>query len=209
MKRSEACTCLHCKADFTPDPRNAGRQNYCPASDCKAASKRASQAKWLAGPENQDYHRGAEAVARVKAWRQANPGYSRRRSTPKSPFPDVLPDQMTAVAQHSEPAERPDPTPPPAISAPQQIEISPLPEPLQDLIPAPAWTPIQISCNAPAPAEISAQTALQDIWTSQPLVLIGLIAHIWDSPLQDVIAPAIARLYQLGLDIQGGQHDHR
>jgi hypothetical protein len=164
--------------------------------------------KWLAAPENQDYHSGPEAVARVKDWRLANPGYSRRRTTPKSPLPDALPAQMPAIAQHSEPAERPDPAPPP-ISAPQQIEITPLQAPLPARMAAPAEAPVQISCNAAAPAEISAQTPLQDIWTSQPLVLIGLIAHIWDSPLQDVIAPAMARLYQLGLDIQGGQHEHR
>jgi hypothetical protein len=209
MKRSGTCTCLHCGAAFTPDPRNARRQKYCPAPDCKAASKYASQAKWLAAPANQDYHRSAEAVARVKAWRQANPGYSRRRSTPKSPLPDVLPDQMPAIAQHSEPAERPDPAPPLAIPTPQQIETAPLQEPLQERIPTPVEVPVQISCNASVPAEISAQTPLQDIWTAQPYVLIGLIAHLWDSPLQDVIAPAVVRLYQLGFDIRGGQHDHR
>jgi hypothetical protein len=115
----------------------------------------------------------------VQAWRLTHPGYS------KAPLQD---------------------TPPPAISAPQQIEVTSLQEPLQERMAAPAGTAIQISCNAPAPAEISAEAPLQDIWTSQPLVLIGLIAHIWDSPLQDVIAPAMARLYQLGLDIQGGQH---
>jgi hypothetical protein len=201
MKRAGACTCLHCGAAFTPDPRNAGRQKYCPASSCKAASKRASQAKWLAAPENQDYHSGPEAVARVKAWRLAHPGYS------KAPLPD--PDQLSEIAQHSESAARPNPAPPPVISAPQQIESTLLQEPLQDLIPTPAGAPIQVSCNAPAHAEISAEAPLQDILTSQPLVLIGLIAHIWDSPLQDVIAPAMARLYQLGLDIQGGQHEHR
>jgi len=201
MKRAGACTCLHCGAAFTPDPRNAGRQKYCPASGCKAASKRASQAKWLAAPENQDYHRGPEAVARVKAWRLAHPGYS------KAPLPD--PDQMSETTRHAEPAARPNPAPPAVISAPQQIETAPLPEPLQERMAAPAGAPVQVSCNAAAPAEISAKAPLQDIWASQPLVLIGLIAHIWDSPLQDVIAPAMARLYQLGLDIQGGQHEHR
>jgi hypothetical protein len=201
MKRAGACTCLHCGAAFTPDPRNAGRQKYCPARDCKAASKRASQAKWLAAPENQAYHSGPEAVARVKAWRLDHPGYS------KAPLPD--PDQISEIAQHSEPAARPNPAPPPVISAPQRIESALLQEPLQVLMPAPARAPVQVSCNAAAPAEISAKAPLQDIWTSQPLVLIGLIAHIWDSPLQDVIAPAMARLYQLGLDIQGGQHDPR
>ncbi len=203
MKRAGACTCLHCGAAFTPDRRNAGRQKYCAASGCKATSKRASQAKWLAAPENQDYHSGPEAVARVKAWRLAHPGYS------KAPLQDVLPCQMPEATRHAEPAARPNPDLPPPISAPQQIETVPLQEPIQERMAAPTGTPLQISCNAPAPTGISAEAPLQDILTSQPLVLIGLIAHIWDSPLQDVIAPAMARLYQLGLDIQGGQHDHR
>jgi len=209
MKRSETCLCLNCKATFTPDPRNAGRQKYCPASECKAASKRASQAKWLAAPANQDYHRGAEAVARVKAWRQAHPEYSRRRAASKPPLQDILPDPISAIAQHSEPAQMPDSVPPSTIPAPQQIEITSLKAPLQAHMATPAETAIQISCNTPAPAEISAGVALQDIWTSQPLVMIGLIAHLWGSPLQDVIAPTVARLYQLGFDIQGGHHDHR
>jgi hypothetical protein len=33
-------------------------QCYCLASTCRAASKAASQARWLAKPENQDYFRG-------------------------------------------------------------------------------------------------------------------------------------------------------
>jgi len=209
MKRAETCLCLNCKAAFTPDPRNAGRQKYCPASECKAVSKRTSQAKWLAAPANQDYHRGAEAVARVKAWRQAHPGYSRRRMAPKPPLQVVLPDPMSAIAQHSESAERPHFIPPPALPAPQQIEIVPLKAPLQEHMAAPAATSIKRSCNAPAPPEILAGAALQDLWIAQPIVLIGLIAHLWGSPLQDVIAPTVARLYQLGFDIQGGHHDHR
>ena len=179
MKRAGTSTCLHCGAAFTPDPRNAGRQKYCAAAACKAVSKRASQAKWQAAPANQDYHRGPEAVARVQAWRLAHPSYSRR------------PGKQVAA--------------PAPLSETFASDVAPLLDASASLMPAPA----QISCNAPAPAEISAGTALQDIWTSQPLVLIGLIAHIWDSPLQDVIAPAMARLYQLGLDIQGGQHEHR
>lgn len=179
MKRAGTCTCRHCGAAFTPDPRNAGRQKYCAAAACKVASKRASQAKWQAAPANQDYHRGPEAIARVQAWRLAHPGYSRR------------PGKQVAA-----------PAPLPETNA---ADVAPLP----DVLAALASLPVQISCNAPAPADISATTALQDLWNSQPIVLIGLIAHIWDSPLQDVIAPAMARLYQLGLDIQGGHHDHR
>ena len=49
------------------------------APSCRAASKAASQARWLAAPENQDYFRGPANVARVKAWRSHHPGYWRKR----------------------------------------------------------------------------------------------------------------------------------
>jgi hypothetical protein len=54
-----------------------------------SARRRASQARWLAKPENQGSHRGAEAVARLQAWRAKHPGYSRRPG--KSPSPAHLP----------------------------------------------------------------------------------------------------------------------
>ena len=78
MGQERRRTCASCGESFTPDPRNARHQRYCGQPACRAASKRASQAKWLAKPENRHYHRGAAAVARVQAWRQAHPGYSRR-----------------------------------------------------------------------------------------------------------------------------------
>ncbi len=46
-----------------------------------------------------------------------------------------------------------------------------------------------------------ASNALQDVLQAQPAVLIGLIAHIIDSPLQDDIAKTSQRLLQLGQDI--------
>lgn len=46
-----------------------------------------------------------------------------------------------------------------------------------------------------------ASNALQDVLQAQPAVLIGLIAHIIDSPLQDDIAKISQRLLQLGQDI--------
>jgi len=70
--------CLNCGERFNPDARNARHQRYCNAPACKAASKRASQAKWLS--RNPDYHCGQAAVVRVQAWRQAHPGYSRLQS---------------------------------------------------------------------------------------------------------------------------------
>jgi hypothetical protein len=69
------CKCCH--KLFRPDPRNRHHQRYCSAPSCRAASKAASLARWLAAPENQDYFRGPVNVARVKEWRSRHPGYWR------------------------------------------------------------------------------------------------------------------------------------
>ena len=69
--------CLCCGLFFVPDHRNGVRQRYCAAAACRRASKAASQAAWLAQPENEAYFRGPVHVARVQAWRAAHPGYSR------------------------------------------------------------------------------------------------------------------------------------
>ena len=69
--------CLCCGLFFVPDHRNRIRQRYCAAGACRRASKAASQAAWLAQPENEAYFRGPVHVARVQLWRAAHPGYSR------------------------------------------------------------------------------------------------------------------------------------
>ena len=149
MGRAEKRRCLNCGEAFIPEPRNARHQRYCGLAPCKAASKRASQAKWLAKPENRDYHRGPEAVARVQAWRAAHPGYSRRPAG--------------AVAPQGIPSE----------SSPTTLI-----ETEQERLPAETAIAPQISCNVPA-------APLQDLLNAQPIVLVGLIAHIWGSALQD------------------------
>jgi hypothetical protein len=54
------------------------------------------------------------------------------------------------------------------------------------------------------PAADSRSLALQDLCRSQSAVLIGLIAHLTDSPLQEDILATSRRLLQLGQDILGG-----
>ena len=76
IKRKKCC---NCKDLFIPDPRNAKRQNYCRKPECRKASKAASQRRWLAKPKNQNYFSGPENVKRVQLWREANPGYWRRK----------------------------------------------------------------------------------------------------------------------------------
>ena len=76
--------CKCCLKLFRPDPRNRRHQCYCSGAGCRAASKAASQARWLAKPENQSYFRDGVNVARVQAWRARHPGYWRkgRRGAP-------------------------------------------------------------------------------------------------------------------------------
>jgi hypothetical protein len=83
--------CKHCRTFFLPDARNATHQEYCCKAECRKASKRASQRKWLKKPENRDYFRGSENVRRVKQWRSAHPCYWRRKpSKSKTALQDLL-----------------------------------------------------------------------------------------------------------------------
>jgi len=159
MKRGRRRKCLCCGGLFRPDPRNRRHQRYCSQPACRKASKAASQRRWLSKPDNRDYFRGPESVARVQAWRAAHPGYWRR----------------------------------PGNSAPA----------LQDLSHAQAIEP------AANPATLASAT-LQEVLTAQPAALIGLIAHISDSTLQEDIVLASRKLLQLGQDIlHGGAGDGR
>jgi len=69
MNRIRRRKCCHCKALFTPDPRNRRRQHYCSEDACRGASKTASQRRWLDKPENRDYFSGPDNAARVQAWK--------------------------------------------------------------------------------------------------------------------------------------------
>jgi len=70
--------CIHCSELFLPDRRNRYHQQVCNQPECRQASQRARQERWLSKPENQDHFRGAENVQRVQEWRKANPGYWKR-----------------------------------------------------------------------------------------------------------------------------------
>ena len=142
--------CKCCLTLFRPDPRNRHHQRYCSAAACRAASKAASQARWLAAPENQGYFRGPLNVARVQAWRSRHPGYWRRARRVGT----ALQDLSTA-----QPVDSP-------------LESAPL-----------------------------VSSPLQAVLIAQPAVLIGLIAHIVGTPLQDDIVHTTGRLLRLGQDI--------
>ncbi len=88
IKRKKCC---HCGGLFVPDARNAKRQRYCAKPECRKASKVASQRRWLRKPQNQDYFKSPENVARVQQWRKDNPGYWRRG---RQKSPDALQDPL-------------------------------------------------------------------------------------------------------------------
>ena len=90
MAQSGQRKCLCCGRLFYPDRRNRERQRYCSDTECRRASKAASHAAWLAQPQNRGYFRDPVHVARVQAWRTANPGYGRGRSRRPAALQDLL-----------------------------------------------------------------------------------------------------------------------
>ena len=98
MARPKLPKCLCCGTLFRVDPRNSRHQKYCSAPNCRKVSKAASQRTWQAKPENQDYFRGPDHVARVQAWRTAHPGYWRRPGRQRANAPVALQDLCIAQA---------------------------------------------------------------------------------------------------------------
>ena len=150
MARGHRRKCKCCRRLFVPDPRNRRHQGFCSQPPCRAASKAASQARWLAKPENQDYFRGPVHLARGQAWRARHPGYWRKPSRAPTTLKDV---SMT--------------------------------QPVGSI----------------AKTGIFVRSPLQDLLTAQPAVLIGLIAHLVGTPLQEDIVRTTDRLLRLGQDI--------
>jgi len=89
--------CKNCHDLYKPDPRNLKRQKFCFKPECKAASKKHSQQKWLTKTINRDYFSSPENVIRVQQWREQNPGYWRRRKSTKKAFlfEDALQDTLS------------------------------------------------------------------------------------------------------------------
>lgn len=103
--------CLCCLELFYPDPRNVDRQRYCSAAACQRASKAASQAAWLAKPQNANYFKGPAHVQRTQAWRAAHPGYGlgrvrKRRALQDALLPEVT-DSVGQIGDRTAPVESP------------------------------------------------------------------------------------------------------
>jgi hypothetical protein len=63
MAQSGQRKCLCCEQYFYPDHRNRERQCFCSATECRRASKAASQAAWLAQPQNSEYFRDTRCTS--------------------------------------------------------------------------------------------------------------------------------------------------
>jgi hypothetical protein len=116
-------------------------------------SRQDSQQRWIKKTGNGAYHSGPEHVARVKAWREANPGYWRKQE----------------VADGS-----------PQMSADAQIGLR---EMLRDFA-------LQDTC-----------VALQDSWNPQLVALLGILAWLRGSALQETIAEDLREIMLTGYAI--------
>jgi len=68
-----------------PDARHVRDQHYCSSPECRKASKKASQKRWLESAKGAEYRDPEENKRRVRLWRQSNPGYWRRGGQRDSP----------------------------------------------------------------------------------------------------------------------------
>jgi hypothetical protein len=125
MAKTGQRKCLCCAKFFDCDHRNRKRQRYCANGECRLASKAASQAAWLAQPQNNDYFRGTVHVARVQLWRAAHPGYSRDKARKAVALQEPLITQV-----------------------PEEVEQSPI---RGDLAEAPGAAALQDLLNTPTP----------------------------------------------------------
>jgi hypothetical protein len=89
--------CRCCSEFFFPDYRNPDHQHYCGKPACRRARKLASQRRWLRTPFGRGYFRGADNVERVRQWRQAHPGYWKRKTPASGDTQAVAPQQVNPV----------------------------------------------------------------------------------------------------------------
>lgn len=90
--------CRHCKELFIPDPRNHHHQQYCSKQQCRKASKRSAQKRWLASSKGDGYFSGTDNIRRVQQWREAHPGYWKKEGAKNlEPLQDLLNPQHIEI----------------------------------------------------------------------------------------------------------------
>ena len=92
--------CCCCREFFLLDYRNQDHQHYCGKAACRHASKMASQQRWFRKPANRDYFRDPENAKNVREWRQAHPGYWKKKR-PVSGGTQAVPPQPVNPVQSS------------------------------------------------------------------------------------------------------------
>ena len=102
IKKLKKRKCHNCREYFRPNPRTSSRQKFCNKAECKKASKKESQKRWLLKPENRDHFRGPINVERVQEWRKKNPGYWKKRTKIKK---DALQDEISDNAVKNQEVE--------------------------------------------------------------------------------------------------------
>jgi hypothetical protein len=90
VKKNKRRRCLGCQKLYYPHPRTRALQRYCPEPECRAASKKASQRRWLQKPQNRDYFRGPQHVSRVQAWREEHPDYGQKVAVSGQPLQETI-----------------------------------------------------------------------------------------------------------------------
>jgi hypothetical protein len=95
--------CPYCNQLFWPDARNGSRQKFCCRTpECRQASKKDSQKRWLEKLDNKDYFQNSQNQERVRDWRKSHPGYWRRKSSKKTPpLQDVIKPESVEIKQET------------------------------------------------------------------------------------------------------------
>lgn len=157
--------CVHCGERFEADRYNAHRQRYCEKPECRKASKAASQRRWLA--KNPGYFHGPENCARVRAWRQANPGYWRRGKRRRARLPRPRTHRYPCAEQLPGAARHA------ATERGRSVALAP--------------------CQCAILAAL--RTALQDLASSQHVLVSSVETLLARRPLQDRFGEVAARPY--------------
>ena len=80
IRHAESASVSIVRPSLIPTPAASGANATVAQPPCRQASKAASQRRWLRKPDNRDYFSGPTHVERVRQWRQAHPGYWRRKA---------------------------------------------------------------------------------------------------------------------------------
>ena len=198
-RREKSCT--HCGKGFSPKPPNYAKQTHCGKPECRKASKRASQRKWLNKPQNRSVFRGPENVRRVQDWRKKHPGYWRRDSKSENrPKSSTLQDNSESEVDDRELDME--------INSAQFSHATTIPrQQLQDNIESQAADIQPDSCTSADNGAVSGEgepgSTLQDNWLSQPTVLLGLIVHLSGGTLQDNLVDVVRGFDGLGREYLG------